>query len=311
MKYEHAVQYNAYVQNDINGMERASDIGNRESSFKFEKPLKKFVTVLCILLAAEFIWLFIVSPCMPLTAVNVHGIDTISRPLVLNAAGLTPRSSYMSVNESHIEKMLQSMPQVERAAVSKRFPDTLNITLFPRKPLALTFAQVNGRTLPALLDEHGVVFQLGMAAGDIPAGLPLISGLFKEDIKPGDTAGPEYAGFFSSLRELNSAPEGLLNSVSEIYVNRSTYNTFDIIIYPVYNETKIRMSALNEDKLRYMFLLLDVFAEKNINVEEIDFRTGTASYKIRGQNGRSVYTQTYAYTNMPAVAANEGNVYER
>jgi hypothetical protein len=71
------------------------------------------------------------------------------------------------------------------------------------------------------------------------------------------------------------------------------------------------MSALNEDKLRYMFLLLDVFAEKNINVEEIDFRTGTASYKIRGQNGRSVYTQTYAYTNMPAVAANEGNVYER
>jgi cell division protein FtsQ len=208
----------------------------------------------------------------------------------------------MSVNEKRLEENLLSLPQVEKAAVSKRFPDTLNITLSPRSILAFSFIG-NGRSLPVLFDEHGVVFQIGKPqTGALPE-TPVISGLFNGDVKTGDTAGGEYKNFLANLKALKNSAEGLLDSISEIYVNRKPAGTFDLIVYPVYTKTRIRMAGLNEDKLRYMLLLLDVFAEKNIDVEEIDFRTGTASYKIRGRNGRAAYTEYTRFA--PAQAAEE------
>jgi hypothetical protein len=38
---------------------------------------------------------------------------------------------------------------------------------------------------------------------------------------------------------------------------------------------------LDEDTIRYMFLVLDVLEAKNVVVSEIDFRMGTASYFIK------------------------------
>jgi cell division protein FtsQ len=281
-----------YIQND--------DIqeGAKEPSFKYEKLLKKFVLLLCILLGAEFVWLFIVSPCMPLTSLNISGMDTVPKSLVLNAAGITPGSSYMSVNEKRAKENLEKLPQVETAVVSKRFPDTLNIKLTPRRAAGFSLTGA-GKIMPALFDGNGVVFSIGKPQDEPLPETPLISGLFDAEVRTGDKAGDEYKGFISNLLALKENAGELLNSISEIYVNRKASGTFDLIIYPVYTKTKIRMSALNEDKLRYMLLLLDVFAEKNMDVEEIDFRTGTASYKIRGQGGANSRT-SYALENVYA-----------
>jgi cell division protein FtsQ len=257
----------------------------KEGAFKFEKPLKKLIVVLALLLCAELVWLFVVSPCMPLTTVTVTGMDTPERAHVLYAAGITARSSYISINEKQIEKNLLTLPQVEKAVVAKHFPDTLTITLIPRKLLAVSLLEIHNKIEPVLFDANGVVFQIGKHGVNVSAGAPVISGLFNESVRMGDVIPAVFLPFLSSLQELGENADGLLSSISEIYVNKKAYNTFDLLIYPAYNQTKIRMNGLNEDNLRYMFLLLDVFAEKNMDVEEIDFRTGTASYKIRGQEG--------------------------
>ncbi|MDR0552308.1 MAG: FtsQ-type POTRA domain-containing protein [Spirochaetaceae bacterium] len=272
--------------------------GAKEPSFKYEKALKKFVFVLCILLGAEFVWLFIVSPCMPLSRINVSGMDTFPKSLVLSAAEITAGSSYMSINEKRAKDNLEKLPQVETAVVSKRFPDTLNIKLTPRRAAAFSLTGA-GKSLPALIDGNGVVFSIGKPKDGALPETPLISGLFEGDVETGYKAGDEYKSLLSNLLTLKENSGELLDSISEIYINRKASGTFDLIVYPEYTKTKIRMSALNEDKLRYMLLLLDVFAEKNMDVEEIDFRTGTASYKIRGHGGSNSRT-TYALENVYA-----------
>ena len=257
----------------------------KEGTFKFEKPLKKLIVVLAILLFAEFVWLFVVSPCMPLTTITITGMNAPERARVLYAAGITARSSYISINEKQVEKNLLSLPQVEKAVAAKHFPDTLMITLIPRKLLAVSLLEIHNKIEPVLFDANGVVFQIGKHGAAVSAGAPVISGLLGEPVRIGDTVPAVFLPFLSSLKELGENSGELLSSISEIYVNKKAYNTFDLLIYPAYNQTKIRMNGLNEDNLRYMFLLLDVFAETNTDVEEIDFRTGTASYKRRGEEG--------------------------
>ncbi|MDR2602101.1 MAG: FtsQ-type POTRA domain-containing protein [Spirochaetaceae bacterium] len=257
----------------------------KEGSFKFEKPLKKLIAVLAVLLCAEFVWLFLISPCMPLTEINITGIPELDKNAILRAAGVTQSTSYISINEKHMKKKLESIPRVESAFVSRRFPDSLNIVLRSRRLLAFSLVEGGGATYAVLFDENGVVFDVGLLAASPPKNAVLVSGIFTNEVKAGDAVPPELFEFLENLKKLREADENLLDSISEIYVNRKAYNTFDLLIYPEYNRTRIRMSSLNEDNLRYMFLLLDVFAEKNMDVEEIDFRTGTALYKIREQEG--------------------------
>jgi cell division protein FtsQ len=45
---------------------------------------------------------------------------------------------------------------------------------------------------------------------------------------------------------------------------------------------RVRVSEdITEETIRYMFLMIDVLSAKNANIDEIDFRTGTATYKIK------------------------------
>ncbi|MDR2521410.1 MAG: FtsQ-type POTRA domain-containing protein [Spirochaetaceae bacterium] len=257
----------------------------KEDGFRFEKPLKKLLIVLGILLLAEFAWLFVVSPCMPLSSVVVTGAGDVEKARILEAAGITARTSYISVNERQLEENLLALVWVAQAKAAKHFPDSLEIILYPREALAASLVLQDGAIVPALFDVHGVVFQTGKSAAALAETLPLVSGLLDDESRAGARIPAVYTPFLEKLAGLQKNADGLLDSISEIYVNKKAYNTFDLLLYPAYNQTRIRMASLDEDKLRYMFLLLDVFAEKRLDVEEIDFRTGTAAYKIRQQEG--------------------------
>jgi cell division protein FtsQ len=90
-----------------------------------------------------------------------------------------------------------------------------------------------------------------------------------------------FGSFFAALEHLHDTAPELLAVLSEIRINRKAYDGFDLILYPSHNPVKVRVSELNEDMLRYMMLVIDVFFSKDIPVEEIDFRTSTASYTVK------------------------------
>ncbi|GHT76731.1 cell division protein FtsQ [Spirochaetia bacterium] len=251
---------------------------------KMDKWLIRFIILIACILGAELVWLFGITPLMPLSVVEVGGIPGIEKSSLLAQAGIGAHSSYLSVNTAAAEKTLESLYQIESAHVIKHYPDTVQIYLEPRHPAALSLAQVEGKTLPVFLDKHGVVIRIGGESPELASSssLPIISGLVFEELVPGMKLPVMFESFFSRLEWLNASSPELLAAVSEIRINRKAYNGFDLVLYPVNSTIKFRVEAeLNEDALRYMILMIDVLGRTGLDVDEVDLRSGTASYAVK------------------------------
>jgi cell division protein FtsQ len=252
---------------------------------KLDKRLKALIIVLAFILGAELVWLLGISPWMPLSVIDVAGISGLDKAVVLAQAGIDGRSSFMSVNAGASEYALESMHQVGSARIIKRFPDTVRIVLEPRRAVAFSLAAVEGRISPVFFDKQGVVFKIGSGDSGTEAlspSLPIISGLIFEEAVLGMRLPAMFNTLLSDLERINSTAPELLRAVSEIQINRKMYDGFELVLYPVYYPVRVRLGReLKEDTLRYMLLLIDVFNAQDVDVEELDFRTGTASYTVK------------------------------
>ncbi|MDR2759913.1 MAG: FtsQ-type POTRA domain-containing protein [Spirochaetaceae bacterium] len=249
-----------------------------------DRRLKRIVIILAMVVGAELCWFLFISPCMPLQAVEVKGIPDIERDLVLNQAGINSHSSYMTVNAAVVETHLEELYQIESAKVIKHFPDSVMIVLEPRKALAFALAKTGGKITPVFFDKQGVIFKIGSSQEDeiLSPSIPLISGLALDEPVLGMRLPSVFAGFLASLERIHTSAPELLTAFSEIGIHQKTYNGFDLILYPNHNPVRIRSVAeLNEDMLRYMMLAIDVIVSQGTQVDEIDFRTGTASYTLK------------------------------
>jgi cell division protein FtsQ len=253
------------------------------ASRNFEKGLKRLIIIAAVILGAECIWLFVVSPCMPLTTVEVDSFPGFDRAAVLSLAGIGERASFITVNTKAAEQALEAFYLVESARVIKRFPDRLRIYLEPRRAVALSLAAMADRVLPVYFDREGVIFKIGNNEGALtPANLPIISGLVFEQPGLGVRLPAAFGPLLADLEKIGTAAPELLGAVSEIRINRKPFDGFDLVLYPLHNPVKVRLeNTINEDTLRYVMLMLDVFKSGHSAPEEIDFRSGTASYTIK------------------------------
>jgi cell division protein FtsQ len=268
--------YYAYTEDSV--------LRSKKNASGLDRKLKRILVVLAMIVGLELCWLLFISPCMPLQAVEVQGIVDIERSLVLGRAGITSHSSYMTVNVAGAEAALEGLHQVKSARVTKFFPDRVMILLEPRKAAAFTLIRIGNKITPVFFDKQGVIFKIGNTPGDemLSSSIPLISGLALEEPVLGMRLPPVYAGFLAGLeRILASAPE-LLTVISEIEVRHKMYDGFDLVLYPRHDPVRIRAAAeLNENMLRYMMLAIDVIVSQGTQVDEIDFRTSTASYTLK------------------------------
>jgi cell division protein FtsQ len=246
----------------------------------FEKIFKRILLVAAILLAAELVWLFLITPSFPLDSVAIKTIDGVTRNDVLKIAGITPRSSYMAVNEKEVQTALMLNPLVSTAKVIKHFPSSVEIILEGRQPCAVSLTFKDGKCIPLFFDKEGVIFKMG-SDGDIPNTIPILSGFQFDNVVPGTKMPSFLLPLLSDIEEIKTKSPELLSVISEIHLNKKTYGGFDLILYPEYNTVRMHLGAdLKDETLRYMMLFLDVLKEKKLSVREVDFRTGTASYRI-------------------------------
>ena len=249
------------------------------ASGKIEKGLKRLLIIAGIILMVELVWLFIVSPCIPLSTVEVRGFDGFNGADVLRYAGIREGASFISVNAKDAEKVLAAHYLVESVRVIKRFPDRLSIFLEPRRAVALSLAEVQGRLLPVYYDKYGVVFRIG---GRETENLPLVSGLVLENPTLGMKLPAAFGPFLAEFAKIEEEAPELLEAVSEIRINRRAFSGFDLALYPVHYPIQVRLGDnFNEETLRYVMLMLDVFKSGNSIPGEIDFRSGIGSYKVK------------------------------
>jgi cell division protein FtsQ len=260
----------------------------KDARTKTERGLKRFITAAACVIGAELVWLFAVSPCMPLQAVEINAFPGIDRDTVLSIAGIDSKSSWFSLDALRAGRELEKHSRIESARVLKRFPDRVKIFLTPRTPAALCLASSGGRVVPVYFDREGVVISVGNAgSGEAPhiAGehaVPILSGLVIDNPVPGMRLPAVFGPLLENIERIGSGAPELLEAVSEIRINRKPFDGFDLVLYPVHNPVRVRLeSDISEDTLRYALLMIDVFESGHADVDEIDFRTATASYTVK------------------------------
>jgi cell division protein FtsQ len=256
-----------------------------------ERFIRRLILIAGGLLLTELLWLLGIRPCLPLYRVEITDIPGIERETILTWAGIEKKSSFFSINKERAELSLRSLPQIESALVEKVFPDGLRIILTERSAVAMSLVRLDGRLVPVYFDREGILIRIGNDAGgrSKKAGnraqegtVPLISGLVLDEPVLGMRLPVSFASFLANLEKIYAATPVLLQAISEIRIKRKAYESFDLVLYPVHHTIRVRTgSDINEEMLRYIMLMLDVLNTKKMNVEEIDFRAGMASYIIK------------------------------
>ena len=253
---------------------------------KIEKGLKRLLIIAAVIFSAELIWLFGISPFIPFSAIEVHGFQGLTREQILAIAGVDDSSSYISTNIAAVKEKVSANILVESAVVMKRFPDKLSIFLNPRQAAAVTLTTVNSKQVPMYIDRHGVFFKTGKGNLTEKTDIPVLSGI--ESPMLNMRLPSALVPLVANLSEIASSSPELLSAISEIRIERKTWDGFELVLFPVHSNVRVRLeNNLTEETLRYMLLVLNVFETSAIDAQkpqEIDFRSTMGSYKIKEQS---------------------------
>ena len=246
---------------------------------KFEKAVRRFLTLAVIFVSGGLLWIFAISPCMVPVKVDVKSFPGLSKADALNIAGIGGNAAYIAIDAAEAEQRLAGYYLVDSVKVVKRFPDRLSIFLEPRRAVAMVFARVNGRTQPVYFDRHGVAFKVGNGEGETsPAWLPIVSGVLDGDrpVKPGMRLPAVYLPLFSRIGEISDEDPKIWQAISEIGIARKDQDLYDLVLYPVQDSIRLRMrSDISKDSISYALLMFDVCRQLGEDIPgEIDVRSG-------------------------------------
>ena len=250
-------------------------------SKKIEKGLKRLLVIAVIVLIAQIIWLFGVSPFIPFSTIEVHGFESLNRAETIRIAGINEHSSFVSTNIKETQERLCNYVLIESAVVTKRFPDRLSIFISPREEVAVALTNTGLKQQMIFIDRYGVFFKFTDSAF-VPDRFPIISGI--ENPQPGMRLPAGLVPLFESISVIAARSPELLAAISEIRVERKTWDGYELILYPVHSSIRVRIeNNLTEDVIRYILLMLNVFESDPKKPQEIDFRSGMGSYKVKEQ----------------------------
>ncbi len=245
--------------------------------------IKALIVLFLTVLAAEIIFYVLILPARSNANIIISGGSELTSLEIKRIAGITDNTRWLAVNSSAVSKNLVLNPLIASATVEKKFPDKVLIKITERKPVAVAFTEIRGRTVPMEIDNTGVVFRIGNPS--ISKNLPVIGGLIFNNPRAGMQISSQLSAFFMGLDLLQKKQPLLLNEISEIKIREKRYGGYDLIVYPIRSQLSIITDrVLTEDGLRYMMLLVDVVRDLGLDSEisEIDIRGTNAVYKKRG-----------------------------
>jgi cell division protein FtsQ len=246
---------------------------------KFGKFLKLLLVATLIFLAGELIWILGIGPFRPFSRLEIIGAENISKEEILARAGFSANLTYASADVNAMENALSGIVSIESARVFKHLPGRLQIIIQERQPVASVLINLDGRTVPVLCDSHGVIFQIGSSKkNEFLSGLiPVISGLEINAPWLGERLPGMYLPLLEDIERLKVSNPDLLRMISEIRINQKSFDSFDLILYPIHRQIKVRLSELNEDRLKYNLLFIDLLSDES-GIDSFDARSGIASY---------------------------------
>ena len=277
----------------IQGFENFEVHGRRKrkavSSSKMN-AVKIFAAIFGILLICELCVYFFVVPCLDTVEISWSGLSSYSKESMNGVISSCMGKKFMNFSTNEAKSLVMSVPGVESVQISKRFPNKVYIHVSERKPVAMTFVSNGARTIPVEIDKNGVLFNGTANSANSDSSLPLISGIPVENIPEGMRIPQKYRALMEQIDAIRSLSQNYFAAVSEIHVIPKEYGNYELVLYPIHSKTRILTGRqLKEEDLQYMMVALDVVNALEPDVEEIDLRYGSVTYRTKsasqGQTG--------------------------
>lgn len=252
-----------------------------KTSFASHKILKLLMVLIIFALIIEIAYYFMILPITS-TAKFVFEINAsyLTEKEIKKIIGVEEGVKWSSIDSSNIASILKSYPLVEHVAVKKRFPDKVYISLTERRPIAVSFVNIDGSIVPLEIDKEGVVFRMGWQ--EKTSTLTILSGIEFQNPKIGMKVHHKLVSLFNRLDFISKSNPLLLAGISEVKVREKKYGDYDLVIYPTYSKIKvISNKELSENTLNRMILILDVLKTDVVarEIEYVDIRGANIVYK--------------------------------
>ena len=260
-----------------------------EEKTKKISPVKKnlflyLIAAVVFLAAVELVFHLFIAPEMLITKVQVYCSKDfqLSNSDIIKIAGIGEKEYFFSINTEAAERRLAENPLVKSAQIEKLFPGTLKIHITERSPLALSLVQMGTKSIPVMIDNEGVVFEIGKSVSDYT--MPVVSGLKFRNLKLGAKLPAQLCEYLSDLKILQDTSPLLFNQISELKFVKRNSSDYEVLLYPLRGNIRVRTGAdINEGLLKQIFVVLDIIEKKGIDsdMEELDFRSGQVVYRVK------------------------------
>ena len=236
--------------------------------------------VLCCLLLGEFVIYKYIKPSLSSPKVTVSGQVTMTAEEIgMKLLSMNSRD-WFSFDVEKAASILSSEPCISNVEVEKHFPDKIFVKVTERTPVAMTFVMDNGKSQPLQIDENGVLFTNKKKASVAQSGVPIISGIPIEHMTGGMRVPSKYKTLIDQITKIQNLPQKYFAAVSEICVVPKEYGNYELMLIPSTGHVKVFTDrALNEEALKYMMIVLDVVKQLESDVDVVDLRYGSVSYK--------------------------------
>lgn len=246
------------------------------------KIIKIVFCVLCFLLIGELVGYKYIMPSFSSPKITVSGQKNYSAEEIATKLLIMNSTNWFDFDVEQAAAILSSEAGIDNVIVEKKFPDKIYISIEERVPVAVTFIDNNGCSLPMQIDKNGVLFPGKKTAMPDSNEAPIVSGLPVEYMSSGMRIPSKYRPLIEQIAKINALPQKYFASVSEICVIPKEYGNYELALIPAQSKVKVLTDrALNEDALKYMMVVLDVVKQIDTNVSEVDLRYGSVSYTSR------------------------------
>ena len=229
---------------------------NNQNSGNVRKKRRRRKQNLSLYYAAIFFLVVTVGIILSLTVffnvkeVNVTGNSIYTNNDIILASGIKTGDNLIRLGSSKAEKkIVSSLPYVDTATITKKFPDKVEIEVTPSKE----FANIKYESGYLLISDSGKILSYSVSPKQ---GYPIIIGCENENFDPGKPvtiADEENEKAFYSLIETMIA-EDVTEKITEIDIS-DRYNIS--IVYD--DRIRVELGSLNDlsYKLRFSYMLVN------------------------------------------------------
>lgn len=250
-----------------------------KSERRFRVIILSLLVVMGILLLGEFVlWRFI-KPSLSSPKVTISGYKNMSAEDV--AMKLIPMNSrnWFTFDVNVAAGILSSESCIKNVDIVKHFPDKILVNINERVPVAVTYINQKGKSIPMQIDETGVLFSNKNNAIVAQSGIPILSGIPVDNMTDGMRIPAKYKTLINQISQIQNLSQKYFAAVSEICVVPKDSGNYELVLIPSSGHTKVLTDrALNEEALKYMMVVLDVVKQLKPDATAVDMRYGSVSY---------------------------------